>query len=138
MQYALFGVNYGEIGVWRNSLFGHMRNFFIVFHTRPARLFVAADYQFYFARGHKTLVFERFKAIQHYYRGALVVHSAPAPNARVFVVYLPAERLVRPAAARGNDVEVGEHGELFALAEYNVACVVVVVVRFKSHTLRKA
>ena len=136
VQNALFGVDDGEPAVRREPDLGHGSRFFVVLDTCPAVFFVAADDEFDRLIGSESLVFERLHGIERAERGTLVVHRAapPDPSVRDFA----AERVARPAVARGNNVEVGEHGERFlAFAEEDFARVIVVIARLESEPFRR-
>ena len=134
MQNAFFRIDDGKIGVGRKPDFGHLGALFVVVDTAPAAFFVAAHNEFDRLSGLKAFVFERFERIQADDGRAFVVHCAAAVQFAVFD--LAAERRVRPAAACGHYVEVGEDGERFPFAEKYFSHVIVVIARFKAHRRR--
>ena len=104
MQDALLRIDDGEVRVGRKALCGQFGDLVVVADARPAALLVAPDDELYRAAGEKPLVFQRFQGVQADDGGALVVDRAAPVQPAVFDP--AAEGRVRPALARGDDVEV--------------------------------
>ena len=135
LQNALLRIDDGEIGIGREARFGQVRHLVVMFDALPAALFVAADDEFDLLLGDKALVFERLQGIERADCGALVVRRAAAPDLpfRNFA----AEGIVRPAVARGNDVEMAEHRKLLPFPEEDFAHIIFEIMRLEAHPLRK-